>query len=603
MSFLSLWAFWFLVLVPLAVGLYLLRLKRKRHDVSSLIFWQEVLRDEQSTKLFQKLRRILSLLLQILFIVLIVLALARPVLKHLMGDPTSRILVIDTTASMQVKEGDKTRFEMARSAARRWIAQSSFKEETMILAAGREPKVVCPFSSDEKVLLEVLAALNPTDAAGSLLSALEDAKKILQGKTGVREIVVLSDQPVPGHFKEDLDKGMQLSEETFGTTRDNVGILRFASRPLLTSPDTYEILFQIKNFGSQPVQTEAEFYLNDSLVDVKPVKLAAGEMKTELYPALPAKGGRLRIVLKRSDALMVDNEAFTILPELKRQKVLLVTKSNLFLQRVLQANALVDLTVRLPSEFSAGMAKEFTVVVVDASAADLKAPVGEMANSIWLGTVPGVAPAGDLDRPVVSDVEDQNPLVRLAVMRNITLARARKYLPSDLSKAYPGWTFDDPVRSFEFPLIVSARKGDKRWVAWAFDILDTDLPLRVAFPLMISNTLQWLIPELDEIARNVDAGDIVPLAEGEQAAGGRTRFFVPEKTGFHEISTPKGSRWVAVNLFDAGESEAKGVSKEGREPSGRFFGGLVRPIWFYLVLMGATLLLLEWWLWNRRIVA
>jgi hypothetical protein len=164
MSFLSLWALWFLVIVPVAIGLYLLRLKRKRHDVSSLIFWQQVLRDEQSTKLFQKLRRILSLLLQILCIVLIVLALARPILKRLMSEPTSRILVVDTTASMQVKEGDKTRFEQARAAARRWVGQSSFREETMILAAGREPKVVCPFSSDEKVLLEVLASLEPSDA-------------------------------------------------------------------------------------------------------------------------------------------------------------------------------------------------------------------------------------------------------------------------------------------------------------------------------------------------------------------------------------------------------------------------------------------------------
>ena len=326
-------------------------------------------------------------------------------------------------------------------------------------------------------------------------------------------------------------------------------------------------------------------------------------MKTELYPALPSKGGRLRIVLKRPDALMADNEAFTILPELKRQKVLLVTRGNLFLQQVFQANALVELTVRLPSEFSAEMAREFGVVVVDASSSDLGVKPGEIPNSIWIGSVPGVAPSGDVDRPVISDVADQNPLIRFVALRNITLAKAKKSLPADVSKAYPGWTFDDPVRSFDVPLVMTARKGDKRWVAWTFDILDTDLPLRVAFPLMISNALQWLVPELDEIARNMDAGDVVPLQEGEQTADGRTRFFVPEKTGFYEIKGPKGDRWVAVNLFDAGESEAKGTVKEGREPPGRILGGLVRPIWFYLVLMGAVLLLLEWWLWNRRIVA
>lgn len=602
MSFLTLWAFWFLAIVPVAVGLYLLRLKRKRHDVSSLIFWQQVLRDEQSTKLFQKLRRILSLLLQILFIVLIVLALARPVLKRFMSDPTSRILVIDTSASMQVREGDQTRFERARSAARRWVGQSSFREETMILAAGRQPKVVCPFSSDEKVLLEVLANLRATDSAGSLLAAVEDAKKILQGKTGVREIVVLSDQPVPAHFRENLDKGIELSEETFGETRDNVGILRFASRPLLTSPETYEILYQIKNFGSVAAEGEVEFYLDDALVDVKSLKLAPGEMKTEIVPALPSEGGRMRMVLKRPDALAVDNEAFTILPNLRKQRVLLITKGNLFLQRVLQANTLVDLVVRLPSEFSPEMSREFSVVVVDASSGSLAAKPQDIPNSLWIGQVPGVAPTGKLEQPIVSDVDDASPLNRLASLRNIALARAEEFSVPALAAAFPGWNLEYPVRSFEHPLVIAARKGDKRWLAWAFDVLDSDLPLRVAFPLIISNSLQWLSPELNGIARNVDAGNVVPLAEGETAAG-RTRFFVPETTGFHEIKTPTGNRWVAVNLFDAGESEARGTVKESKLASTGVLGGLARPIWFYLTLVGAILLLVEWWLWNRRIVA
>jgi len=66
---------------------------------------------------------------------------------------------------------------------------------------------------------------------------------------------------------------------------------------------------------------------------------------------------------------------------------------------------------------------------------------------------------------------------------------------------------------------------------------------------------------LDEIARNVDAGDVVPLREGEKSADGRTRFFVPERTGFYQIKSPKGDRWIAVNLFDAGESEARGTVK------------------------------------------
>jgi hypothetical protein len=249
------------------------------------------------------------------------------------------------------------------------------------------------------------------------------------------------------------------------------------------------------------------------------------------------------------------------------------------------------------------MASAFAVVVVDASAPEFAVAPDELPNSLWIGQVPGVASSGTLDRPVVSDMEDENPINRLVALRSVTLAKAKRFPPATIAKAYQGWTLDYPARSFDDPLIVTAQKGDKRCSAWTFDVLDSDLPLRIAFPLMISNTLQWLVPELGGIIRNVDAGDVVPLREGERTADGKTRFFVPEKNGFHEIKTPGGSRWVAVNLFDAGESEARGVSKEGARTPGRLLGGLVRPIWFYLVLMGAVLLLVEWWLWNRRIVA
>ena len=59
------------------------------------------------------------------------------------------------------------------------------------------------------------------------------------------------------------------------------------------------------------------------------------------------------------------------------------------------------------------------------------------------------------------------------------------------------------TRSFDEPLVIAAQKGERRWVAWSFDLLDSDLPIRVAFPLMISNTLQWLAPGIDAVVRDL----------------------------------------------------------------------------------------------------
>jgi hypothetical protein len=42
------------------------------------------------------------------------------------------------------------------------------------------------------------------------------------------------------------------------------------------------------------------------------------------------------------------------------------------------------------------------------------------------------------------------------------------------------------------PLIVSGERGGRRVVWCGFDLRETDLPLRVAFPIFITNVLHWL---------------------------------------------------------------------------------------------------------------
>ena len=53
--------------VPIVV-LYILKLRRRREPVSTLMFWEQLFREKQTTSLFQKLKHLLSLLLQLLFL-------------------------------------------------------------------------------------------------------------------------------------------------------------------------------------------------------------------------------------------------------------------------------------------------------------------------------------------------------------------------------------------------------------------------------------------------------------------------------------------------------------------------------------------------------
>ena len=62
---------WFLLgfaLFAPVILLYLLKQRRRRVEVSTLMFWDKILRDEQTVTSLTRLKKLLSLLLQLLFI-------------------------------------------------------------------------------------------------------------------------------------------------------------------------------------------------------------------------------------------------------------------------------------------------------------------------------------------------------------------------------------------------------------------------------------------------------------------------------------------------------------------------------------------------------
>ena len=106
-----------LIFIPvgaLIVLLYLLKLKRKERIISSVMLWQAAVADLQANAPLQKLNKNLLLFLQLLVLLLIVLAAARP-FRNVEGLGQNRIVVImDASASMQANDVGMSRFEKAR---------------------------------------------------------------------------------------------------------------------------------------------------------------------------------------------------------------------------------------------------------------------------------------------------------------------------------------------------------------------------------------------------------------------------------------------------------------------------------------------------------
>ena len=96
-----------LVLAALAIPIivfYVLKIRLRRVPVSTVIFWQQIFEEKQPRSIWQHLRHLLSLLIQLLFLILLVLALGEPYFNWEVLEARRLVLVVDNSASMNASD-------------------------------------------------------------------------------------------------------------------------------------------------------------------------------------------------------------------------------------------------------------------------------------------------------------------------------------------------------------------------------------------------------------------------------------------------------------------------------------------------------------------
>ncbi len=595
MTFLQPFAVWFLAGVPVIVLLYFLRLKRRTATVSTHLFWRRVLQESSQRAFFQRLRHLLSLLLHLLIFLLLIAALARPVLDRLVGEGTSTVLILDARARMNATGPDgRSRFAKALEEARNHARQASGQRQFALLTLDATASVAVPFSADEKPLLDKIEQLQPTHATGDIANAQRLADALLASRKGERRILVLSSHDGP---------------------LDNIAITRLAARPLPASPETSEVLLEVQNFGRNAAQTDVDISLDGRVLDVKPFTLAAGERRQEIFTSVPRAHrnarGWLTARLNTPDALALDDTAFATLPPSRASRVLLVSKGNVFLEKFLAVDPSMKFQLLSPDAWQPSLAPKFEAIIFDDTL-----PAGfqigsDAGNFLFLKSTPFATAGAPLDQPLVSDV-DTHPITRNVSLQNVSIARAE---PLALPAPRDGWTFAAPLRAFDRPLLITAERNGQRIAALGFAVLDSDLPLRVAFPLLMSNTLHWLAGDAAEADPSLRSGEMLALTDAQRVSATpltaipRAKDTVPEPTitgtfqplqnGYYEFAEGDRSRWLAVNTFSAAESDLRAAAStltEGASPQ----GAARWPLWHWLAACAFALFTAEWWLFHRR---
>ncbi|MDE0183941.1 MAG: VWA domain-containing protein [Candidatus Poribacteria bacterium] len=618
MNFLSPTALFLFGIAAPIVALYILKLRRRREPVSTLMFWEQIFKERQTTSLFQKLKHLLSLLLQLLFLTLLVLAIARPQFGFMTKLARQMVLIIDHSASMNTRGDTQTRLESAKERALQLVDNLRYIDEMMVISCHTQPIIQSPFTNHQKSLRAAIEAIQPTDVKTDLAPALSLAYSVTQTNTNP-EIVVFSDfaigathqgeqvadmlQNPPPHVKLHL---MPVAD----TVSENVGITQFRVRKSLVNAFDYQTLLTVANNSEAEKSFNVELYLNDALLDVRPYTLAAGEDKSEIFSNFTFEGGRLKAAIDVDDALATDNVAYAALPKREQIPVLLVTRGNTFLENALAVDEKLDVTVVAPDQYKP-VSEGVTIF-------DRYSPP-ELGDGNYMFIYPPEDGAmweiGEpLESPIVTDWARGHPILRYVQLDNVLIGEAYQVTPPPHAKVL--------VRSFDDPLLIVDSTANRKIVFAAIDILKSDLPLRIAFPVIIANTIQWFSSGSGIEDFHLQTGEIlskqVPsTVEGATIttpAGGQTEVAVEDGqllfdqtsvSGFYELKVGADEEVWAVNLTDESESQI-GVTPSiedllDEEMVGLGGSALLRyPPWIYLIFLAVALSAVEWWLYQRR---
>src|SRR5215217_5151293 len=104
-----------LLFVPVVVAMYMLKLRRAERVVPSTLLWTRLLADVEANAPWQRLRRSVLLLLQLLLVLLLAVLAARPFLERPAGLARDLVVVVDTSASMAATDVAPSRLGAAKA--------------------------------------------------------------------------------------------------------------------------------------------------------------------------------------------------------------------------------------------------------------------------------------------------------------------------------------------------------------------------------------------------------------------------------------------------------------------------------------------------------
>jgi Ca-activated chloride channel family protein len=603
-------------LAALALWLYLHHRRPQHRRVSTLRFWASVQPIAQPLR--RRLREPWALLAQVLFLLLLILALANP-RWGVTFEGRSVAIVLDTSIWSQMRPaGASPWMDREREEAQRLLDSLPSGDRVLLLPAEADAPPILPFTTDRGALLRAIAEVRTSSGSADVPRALEMGRAALTGsRRGL--LVYIGPGMLDEQQERSLDEfraGMETPGSSGGQPQflvrlvggespvQNRGITRLSLRRDAAQPDLWHLLTQLKNYGDAKTSVVLKLSVSGQPLGQRTISLSPGELANAENEFVWGKGGLLQAEISPSDALAADDRAVVNLPTFRVVRVAVLANTAPFptdLLAVLSSNPYLHTEVVTPATNN-----DVSPDVAIYQGSSL--PAQPAFNSIWF--LSGQASVGSRAVRVVG-WNSQHPATRWVRTRDVSVRNPAllTVLPTDTVLAS---TEGNPPA----PLILAREQNGRRLLIIGFDPHNSNFPLQSAFPLLMAGGIEWMTHSVDESAESLSTGELdlpgpaarIIAPSGRDvpfARNGQDVHLLATETGMYRVISPNGETSVAVNTpllpaqrMTLTSPETAGVESEPLQQAGW-------DLWRWLVLLAIVALWLEWWLYysgreNRR---
>jgi len=456
-----------LFLEAIIIILYLIKPKRLRIKVPSLILWEKTIEEKNLGRWFKKLPKNLLLLFQLLILFFLVLSLSKPILSLPSIGSKPTIIILDSSASMASRDILPSRFQKAKSEIINLIKRNPSPIKMII--AKDKPEVI--LNKNEREIEKELEREKVFLGEGNLEESIRKAESISKGIP--HEIHIFTDGSDPISIPKDSTN--QYFLHIIGRESFNIGILD--GRIFPKNENVYEIFLKIGNFSQKPQEFNLRIMQDNNKLKEEKIRIDPKEIKV-VKSEIPKVTGKIVGEIDEKDFLEEDNKAFFYIP-IFSPKVLLVTLGNPFLEKALRSIPNLKLDIR--KDFINIDLKNYNFYIFDGLI-----PYADISgNFLFIGGYPGINPQNieKIGKVKILSWED-HPITRFLQLYGISIDNAYTFKDENLKPL---------IYSDKGPVAYIYEKDNSKGIVLSFDLLSSSFIYSDSFPIFIYNLLRYYL--------------------------------------------------------------------------------------------------------------